>query len=241
MQQRPKNIEAVFFDAGNTLIYPDYLFIQKLLTEYGLDLSIERLQELDREAKAVAQNTATNKPWKHYFTTWLTRAGVREQDLPELFDRLWQRHRQENLWSLIDRDAFPTLIELKKREMPLGVISNSDGNLEEVLRHLGLSKYLDVIVDSAAVGMRKPDPRIFEFAVREAKVKPDTTLFIGDSYEIDVKGAQNAGLQAVLFDPSNQATYEDCCIINRLKEVPGLFADRAAEATGIIPIRKQDT
>ena len=132
-----------------------------------------------------------------YFGIWLKMAGAKEENVKEIYARLWEKHRQKNLWSLVEESAVATLAELKKRQYKLGVISNSDGSIEKLLTDCGLAKYFDAIVDSSVFGIRKPDLKIFEFALGEIKAKPGESLFIGDSYEIDVLGAENAGLAAV--------------------------------------------
>ena len=60
--------------------------------------------------------------------------------------------------------------------------------------------------------MAKPDPRIFELGVRAAGTAPDETVYIGDSYFIDVVGARQAGLAGVLFDPGRVWGGRDCPI-----------------------------
>lgn len=219
MERKNKKIRAVLFDVGNTLLFPDYPFIRKLLSEYQIEVSVATLKALDFEAKVKTQNLQAHQPWKHYFTVWLTSAGVQDRDLPELFRKLWQRHRHKNLWSLVDQEVYPTLKELKNREYRLGVISNSDGKIKRLLNEAGLLTYFDTVADSGLVGARKPDPIIFEGAVRELKMNPEEALFVGDSYEMDVVGALNAGLSALLFDPLNKGSELGCSRIGRLSDL----------------------
>ncbi len=213
------NIKAVCFDAGSTLVFPDYYFIQKLLTQYGVSTTVDRLKETEYEAKFAAHKTRSSKPWKIYFGTWFKSAGVKEDDFPEIFNELWQRHRQRNLWSLLDKDAVETLTELKNQNYQLGVISNSDGRLKHLFEELEILKYFDVIVDSDLIGIRKPDKAIFHYALTKLNLQPDAVLYIGDSYEIDIVGAQNAGLNSVLFDPLGNFNHLNCLKINRLKQL----------------------
>ena len=99
------------------------------------------------------------------------------------------------------------------------MISNSDGHIEKLLTDCGLAKYFDVIVDSSVLGIRKPDVKIFEFALKEMKSNPAESLFVGDSYEIDILGAENAGLTSVLFDPLKRFDPLKCTKINELSEL----------------------
>lgn len=212
-------MRTVFFDAGNTLIYPDYSVIQKALAEFGVESNVEKIRQAEYEALAEAQRTKATQSWKVYFGIWLKLSGAKDENLKEIYSRLWERHRQKNLWSLVDEAATHTLSSLKNRGYRLGVISNSDGNLAKLLQDCGLAKFFEVIIDSSQVGFRKPDPAIFEFAVKEMKSSREESLFVGDSYEIDVLGAENAGLTAILYDPLRRFESLECLKINQLTEL----------------------
>ena len=212
-------IQTIFFDAANTLIFPDYFVIQKVLSEFGLKSTVAQIRQAEYEALAEAQKLKGIQSWKVYFGIWLKMVGAKEEDVKEINARLWEIHRQKNLWSLVEESAVETLAELKKRQYKLGVISNSDGSIEKLLTDCGLAKYFDTIVDSSVFGVRKPDAKIFEFALKEIKANPGESLFVGDSYEIDVLGAENAGLTAVLFDPLKRLEHLKCTKINQLSEL----------------------
>ncbi|MBI2369292.1 MAG: HAD family hydrolase [Deltaproteobacteria bacterium] len=86
------------------------------------------------------------------------------------------------------------LLHRLRGRVRLGIISNFYGNLETICREFRLAPLLDVVVDSQAVGLRKPDPRIFHLALARLAVEPDRALFVGDSFERDILGARSAGL-----------------------------------------------
>jgi putative hydrolase of the HAD superfamily len=79
----------------------------------------------------------------------------------------------------------------------LGVVSNFYGNLPIVCNELGLGAFLDVMVDSALVGLRKPDPEIFRFAAARLSVAPEETYVVGDSYERDIAPAKLIGCRTI--------------------------------------------
>jgi putative hydrolase of the HAD superfamily len=81
------------------------------------------------------------------------------------------------------------------------VVSNSDGRVEEALVAAGLRDCFDVVLDSALVGVEKPDPAIFRAALAALGVAPDEALYVGDLYDVDVVGARAAGMEAVLLVP----------------------------------------
>lgn len=216
-------INTIFFDAGNTLIFPDYSVIKKVLSECGVESTVKKIRQAEYDALAEAQKVQGTQSWKTYFGIWLQMAGAKEENVKEIYANLWEKHRQKNLWRLVEESAVETLTELKNRQYKLGVISNSDGSIDKLLADCGLAKYFDVIVDSSVVGVRKPDARIFEFALTEMKAAPGESLVVGDSYENDVSGAENAGLNAVLYDPLNKFDRLECRKINELSELPGLL------------------
>lgn len=88
----------------------------------------------------------------------------------------------------------------------LAVISNSDGRAEQNLRQQGLGPEFEFVLDSADVGMEKPDPRLFQMAARRLGLHPSACVYVGDVLSIDVEGALGAGFGAVLYDA--YGTYE---------------------------------
>ncbi|HHY96364.1 MAG TPA: HAD-IA family hydrolase [Firmicutes bacterium] len=100
-----------------------------------------------------------------------------------------------------DPDAHRLLRTLKGRGLALGVISNHYGALEDHLRNLGLDMYWDVALDSGKLGVRKPDPRIFQMACNKLGIQPGDAMYVGDEPWADIGGALSAGMEAVLIDP----------------------------------------
>jgi len=98
------------------------------------------------------------------------------------------------------RDAAPALAELRALGMRLVCVSNWDYSLPDVLARVGLADELDGVVTSAAVGARKPDPRLFEAALEVAGCAADEALHVGDTPTEDVEGAKAAGIRALLID-----------------------------------------
>lgn len=98
------------------------------------------------------------------------------------------------------RDAAPTLAELRALAVRLVCVSNWDYSLPDVLARVGLADELDGVVTSAAVGARKPDPRLFEAALEVAGCAAAEALHVGDTPTEDVEGAKAAGIRALLID-----------------------------------------
>ena len=103
------------------------------------------------------------------------------------------------------------------------LVSNFYGNIETVLEDFGVRKYFKAIIESAVMGIRKPDPRIFEHGVKALGVLPDETLVIGDSYRKDIVPAESIGCQAIWIKGKGWTAEEDAVlhpnIIRKLDEV----------------------
>jgi putative hydrolase of the HAD superfamily len=103
-----------------------------------------------------------------------------------------------------DKDALYVLKKLHGK-YKLGLVSNLSisESASEILEAFGLSKYFDVILVSGAINKRKPSREIFEIALKALGVKPEGTLFVGDTPSLDVEGPKNVGLKAVLIKRKN--------------------------------------
>ncbi|MCC7353347.1 MAG: HAD family hydrolase, partial [Anaerolineae bacterium] len=99
-------------------------------------------------------------------------------------------------------DTLPTLKALRERGYRLGVISNWDWSLPELLDRMGLSRHFEVIAVSARVGANKPHPAIFRHALNHLGVPPERALHVGDNPEADAEGARGVGMTGVLLDRS---------------------------------------
>ncbi len=134
-------------------------------------------------------------------------AGVLARELPPaVVDALSSARLTAAMLEALRFEAFPdagdTLAGLRARGCRLVAVSNWDISLAAVLGELGLLELLDGVVTSAEVGEPKPGRAIFEAALARAGVRPAEALHVGDSFELDVRGARAAGVAAVLIDRS---------------------------------------
>jgi HAD superfamily hydrolase (TIGR01509 family) len=106
------------------------------------------------------------------------------------------------LWTLAIDGTIAALTELSAMGIRLGVVSNSDGSVRASLSAAGFDGLLEVVLDSAEEGVKKPDPAIFTSALRRLGAQASTCWHVGDSLHHDVEGALAAGLsRALLVDP----------------------------------------
>jgi putative hydrolase of the HAD superfamily len=117
----------------------------------------------------------------------------------QFFDELFERFRGSEFWRVYD-DVELALTELKRRGLKLGVISNFDSRLYDVLRGCELDGFFDSVHISTRAGAAKPAPAIFQAALTHHGIEPGQAWHVGDSLREDVEGALAAGLRAFLID-----------------------------------------
>ena len=125
-------------------------------------------------------------------------------------------------------DVTRTLSALREHGYHPGVISNWDGNLPDMCQAWGIAPFFDFILASWGVGYAKPNPLIFQEAMRRAAVSADAILHVGDSYNADVLGAQAAGLSAVWLNRQRQPAPDGCTAITSLDELLPLLGTAPA-------------
>jgi HAD superfamily hydrolase (TIGR01549 family) len=213
----PPTVETLFLDAGGVLVNPSWRRVAEVLTRHGAAATAAALQEAEPRAKRemdtveyVAASGDASRA-RRYFDLVFDLAGVavgpaRQTALAEVREY----HARENLWEDVPNDVRPALERFQAAGLPMVVVSNSNGRLSDLLRRLELFHFFSLIVDSFEEGVEKPDPRLFEIALDRARARRETTLHLGDFYEIDVVGARAAGLQAALLDVAGLYPTHDC-------------------------------
>lgn len=196
------NITTIFFDVGNTLLFPNRERIHAPLTDRGLTPDPELLRDLERRTKnqfdaRMAQNGSTDHSfWSMFYTDLLTEIGLNDDAVR---DELVSSIRNSANWDQA-RPGTRELLQQIAARYRIAVISNADGRIEDVLRRCNIADCFLNITDSGLVGYEKPHPEIFRQALQSMNAKPEESLYVGDMYWVDYLGATGAGLQAVLMD-----------------------------------------
>ena len=207
------HIRAVFFDAGNTLLYPRLDDLARELTNAGYPARVEDFHAAERAAKAKLDEwlwpqirrgevprTIDHYYWGEYLATLTSMVNAPPSERARLIALLTEGFRHIRMWSIVLPETPAYLASLKAEGYFLGVISNAIGTLEVQLQNAGLRDYFHAILDSAIVGVEKPHPEIFQMALGRAGVAASDAVFVGDTNATDVGGAQLAGLHGVLID-----------------------------------------
>ena len=116
-------------------------------------------------------------------------------------------------------DSLPALQALKSKNMQMGVISNIGEQIDSYIDKAGFTDYLTYRVTSFEAGCDKPQPQIFQLALKRAGVTAAETLFVGDQYDLDVLGARSAGITPILIDRDGAGATYDCIVIKDLSQV----------------------
>ena len=220
-------VSAILLDAGGVLVFPQPDLLRPPLQTLGVSPDIAAFERAHYRAMVV-QDVATVPPaagtwWREYLVGYVAACGVAEDQCRELAAEVAVA-TMGRAWTHVGTGAMAGLRALAALGLPMGVVSNSDGSVQAELRRLGVCYAPDaphapdvpggrsapdaagipvgVVVDSAVVGVAKPDPAIFGIALDALGVPASgTVLHVGDSLRYDVAGALAAGLEPVHMDP----------------------------------------
>ena len=222
----------MFFDAGETLVHPHPSF-PELLTqvlrseghEVDTDVVRERLWVVsDRFLRASQENelwsTSAERSkafWSSVYETFLAELDIEWTD--HLAERLYETFTDLRNYRLFE-DVLDPLEALRARGLALGLVSNFEEWLEQLLESLDLVRFFEVRVISGSEGVEKPDPRIFELALERAGVEPKESAYVGDNVHFDIDPAQEVGMLAVLLDRRGRYPDHEGPRITSMAELP---------------------
>lgn len=204
-------IEAVFFDAGETILSPRPSWSElsaQVLQKRGHDVAVDSMRSAFRhtaqhftraadEGRTFSTSPGESKRfWTTLYVDLLDFLGIHDEEAPEILYETFSDPENYDLFP----DARPTLDELKGRGLRLGVISNFESWLRLLLDRLEVRGLFDVLAISGELGWEKPDPRIFKWAMEEAGVDAAASVHIGDSPHFDPAPAAALGMHGVLLD-----------------------------------------
>jgi putative hydrolase of the HAD superfamily len=192
-------IRALTFDVTGTLIHSPRLgsLYAEVLGRHGIEVDPKEAGRLVRE---VWQELAClAEPGRDRFTAHPDGPRGWWKRFLERFCELFHRFATAEAWEVYP-EVPDVLTQLQAAGLRLGVVSNWDPRLPDLLERLDLARFFDVIVYSSAVGVEKPDRRIFLHAASRLRVPPGGALHIGDGRLEDVEGALGAGLRALHLD-----------------------------------------
>lgn len=240
-------IQGVIFDLGSTLIRyegdeketQDRMIAD--LADYLLTAGVPIEQTTFTSTFAARLNeffAQRLRDWVEVTAAYILRETLEELGLPRLPPERVERALEayfaysETRWRPMP-DADATLARLAEEGYRLGLISNAsdEANVQRLIDTAGLRRWFDPILVSAALGIRKPNPRIFEMALEAWGTPPEAVVVVGDTLGADVLGAQLTGMRSVWLDsradaPPNEAhrdTIRPDVTIHGLAELPAVL------------------
>ena len=240
-------IKVVLFDLGSTLIYFDNTW-QAVSAEMD-QVTVDALQraglKVDRErfiADLLERESAFSKErdidFIEYTTLYILRTTLADHGYPQppedvLHKIVAEMYRVSQAHWHAEEDAAPTLDALRQEGYRMGIVSNAgdDQDVRTLIERADLGEYFDVIISSAAAGIRKPHPKIFDLALAHWGFKRDQAVMVGDTLGADILGAHNAGMPGIWISrrgdrPDNHAhldTIPPDATIATLSELPELL------------------
>ena len=219
------HIKAVTFDVGGTLIEPwpsvGHVYAE-VAARHGLKtFSPEQLNARFKTAWQARTNFEyTRQDWAALVDDVF---DIPRSNPPSInfFSELYDRFAQPEPWRVFD-DVVPALASLRSQGIRLGIISNWDERFRGLLHKLKLDNYFETFAISCEVGFPKPSQNIFRHAATELDLWPGAILHIGDSSEMDVQGAKDAGFEALLIERT--AAPREIGKIHSLTELPARIA-----------------
>lgn len=198
---RLRQCRAILFDFGGTLDSDGEHWLDRFYELYetvGLDLHKDLIKKVFYEADRMCCNDPKvdrmglrplmQHHIRYQFTVLnLDKAAAEELRMVDEFCSKTEYYLKRNA----------SLLRRLQNHYKMGVVSNFYGNVAAICEEAGLSEYLLTILDSTQVGFSKPDPEIFDRALRDLGVRAETCVFIGDSYERDMLPARRMGMKTI--------------------------------------------
>jgi REG-2-like HAD superfamily hydrolase len=227
------SLKAVFIDVGNTLLYEKpsrFEIYAERARSRGFPLDADEMRKCMQRAhrelpREVGGAFRYSDPWfglyiERIFHDYL---GLLKADLQPVRDELFGRFSDPATFEFF-AGGRELLLDLKARGLKVGVVSNWSARLPRLLDDLGIAQHVDFVLCSAIERLEKPDPLIFEKALRLAGVRPDEALHAGDDYEKDLLGPRRVGMRSILVDHFGTADAAHVPRVNDLFELREVVA-----------------
>jgi len=218
-------IRLVLFDAYATLIKPRRPISEQYLDIFSPHFMVRprdikpsfklAMKELQEEMPLYSHPEGVNGWWEEIIRRTAVGAGgdphAVQEALPEIVPQLMKRFSSREGYEVY-ADVIPALRKLSSMGMPMGVVSNADFRMHNILQDLGLLKMLHPCILSEVEGVEKPSQEIWERAMTQTGMKDllvSQVLHIGDELECDYHGARRAGLNALLLRRPGSLGHEE--------------------------------
>lgn len=213
-------LAGVYFDALDTLFYNAALerALREVAVELGDRATVTRMKDSIQSVGTTglwpgdSPDEATRAAkWTEFYSLAIGALPVSPSAAANAASRLAECVVAPQSYSLYP-DVSPCLAELSELGVQLGIISNFDNLLYEILELLGVRELFQVVVTSYETGWYKPDPRIFAAAMRRGGLNAHEVVFVGDSWYSDIEGAAAGGLVPIWIDRQLSEKKVEMCV-----------------------------
>jgi len=239
---RVNHIRGILLDYGGTIDTDGIHWSEVLWSAYcdvGVPVEKSAFREAYRHGERSLALYPVIQPEYNFYDVLIAKTGIQLHDLaekgylPATFDipeniELISRICYEQVRKTVQKSA--TILEQLSQSYPLVLVSNFYGNICTVLKDLDIYQYFSDVIESAVVGVRKPDSAIFTLGVRALGFDAAQVMAVGDSYTKDIVPAKQAGCQTVWLKGSQWEETPDTgkadVVIDHFEElltVPGIF------------------
>lgn len=221
--------DALTLDVGGVFVVPEHAKLSEALAGAGIHVDPARFW--DGHYRAMHGVDAARSPaetFDAYVPAFCHHLGLRGPDFDAAVAAIGALFGPSGLWREPIPDSVSAVRELHEAGIPMAIVSNADGTVAEILATAGVCQTgpgplvpVAAIIDSGHAGVAKPDPGIFELALRALGTEPARTLHVGDSVHYDIEGAAAAGMPAAHFDPRRLCELDDHPHLTSLRELLG--------------------
>ncbi|XP_022129453.2 rhythmically expressed gene 2 protein [Pieris rapae] len=204
-------VKLLTFDATNTLLklcVSPWKFYANVAEKYGYQIHEDEIKKqflytyknLTKKHPNFGKESILWENWWREIVQGTFEGKIKDNEhIKCIGNKLIQDYKSPKCWFPAD-GAVDLLEHVKSKCIDIGIVSNFDPRLHEILQSLNLSSYFKFILTSYEIGYSKPDKKIFDSAIEHSKLNlcTDACLHIGDDYEKDYLGATKAGWQAFL-------------------------------------------
>lgn len=220
-------ITDIFFDLDHTLWDFDKnsgLTFKKIFKEQDIEIDIDKFLEVYEPINL--------EYWRLYRDEKIGKVELRYKRLKTTFDKLNFKISDELINQISEDyitylpmfnhllDGAKDLLDYLKDKYNLHIITNGFEEVQKIkLEKSQINDYFNVVVTSESVGVKKPNPKVFEFALKEANVSANKSIMIGDSLEADVLGALAVGISPIHLFKDIRSVDERVISVQALSEI----------------------